>query len=163
MRRTIASALIAGLAAFFSLAVPSLSAAGETSPYYPGSTLTVKLASKPRAGKVTTLIASGENSAGELNFGLEMFAKLAREDPTCMPTYEEELNSSINERGESSIYQGESAEARGPFKLDVKAEFNPVKVVICAYSIYVTDTAANDRIVFTVPAAKKKGHHKKHR
>jgi hypothetical protein len=157
MRRTISIAL--AVAALALLALPTLAAAGETSPYYPGSTLTVKLATKPRAGKVTTLIASGENTSGELNFGLEMFAKLAKEDPTCMPTYEEELNSSINEKGESSIYQGESAEGRGPFQLPIKAEFNPVKVVICAYSIYVTDTAANDRIVFTVPPAPKPKHH----
>ncbi len=159
MRRLIATAL--ALAALALLALPGLSLAGETSPYYPGSTLSLKLANKPRAGKVTTLIASGENTSGEVDFGLEMFAKPASEDPTCMATYEEELNSSINERGEASIYNGQAAEGRGPFKLTVKAEFNPVKVVICAYSVYVTDTAANDRIAFTVPAAKaKKPHHK---
>jgi hypothetical protein len=158
MRRVLAIAL--AVAALGLLALPGLSAAGETSPYYPGSTLSVKLASKPAPGKVTTLIASGSNGPGDVSFGLEMFAKLAKEDPTCMGTYEEELNSSINEPGESSIYQGVSTEGQGgAFKLYVKAKFNPVKVVICAYSVYVTDTAANDRLVFTVPAAKTKPHH----
>src|SRR6201989_731722 len=132
MRRVIATAL--GVVAL-ALLLPSLSAAGETSPYYPGSTLSVKLASKPKPGKVTTLIASGQNTPGDVGFGLEMFAKLASEDPTCMGTYEEEMNSPINEPGESSIYQGVSAEGGGPFKLRIKAKFNPVKVVVCAYSV----------------------------
>ncbi|HEY0278201.1 MAG TPA: hypothetical protein VGC32_08025 [Solirubrobacterales bacterium] len=151
MRRAIATAL-AALA--LALLLPTLAAAGETSPYYPGSTLSVKLAARPKPGKVTTLIASGQDTPGDVGFGLEMFAKPASEDPTCMGTYEEELNSSIDEPGESLIYQGVSAEGGGPFKLLIKAKFNPVKVVVCAYSVYVTDTAANARLAFAVPAAK---------
>jgi hypothetical protein len=162
MRRATICALV--VAALGLLALPSLATAAEyTSPLYPHSKLSLRLAGKPAAGKVTTLIASGTNSDGEVDFGLEVFAKLVREDPKCAATYDEELNSSINEPGESSIFESAEAEGLGNFTVPIKASFNPVKVLICAYSTYVTDTAANASLVFTVPAKKKPKPHGKHR
>jgi hypothetical protein len=163
MRRATLSALAVVLLGL--LVLPGLATAAEyTSPLYPHSKLSLRLAGKPAAGKVTTLVASGTNSDGEVDFGLEVFAKLVREDPSCAATYDEELNSSINEPGESSIFESAEAEGLGSFTVPIKASFNPVKVLICAYSTYVTDTAANASLVFTVPAKKKpKPHHKPRR
>jgi hypothetical protein len=159
MRRATISALAVALLGL--LVLPGLATAAEfTSPLYPNSRLSVRLAGKPAPGKVTTLIASGSNSDGEVDFGLEVFAKLVKEDHSCAATYDEELNSSINEPGESSIFESAEAEGLGSFTVPIKATFNPVKVLICAYSTYVTDTAANASLTFTVPAKKPKPHHK---
>jgi hypothetical protein len=162
MRRATTSALVAAVLGL--LALPGLAAAGETSPYYPNSTISLRLASKPVAGKITTLVASGSNTDGEVSFGLEAFAKVAKEDPTCGATYDEELNTSINEPGERQIYNSASVEGLGNFEVPIKVDFNPVKILVCAYSTYVTDTAANATLSFTVPATAKKKpkqpHHK---
>ena len=147
--RTLRAALLAvtALAAF-----AAVQASAYTSPYYPGSKLSLAVHGKPTTKRLTTIVAEGKNST-DLPGGLDLeaFAKRPGLDPTCSKTYTGEVSRSLGNPTESVIYGDPSAEPSvGPFRVPMKVAFRKGHVLVCGYSVYVTDTAASSHVEFKV-------------
>ena len=140
------------LASAVGLVGPALFAgtAGATGSY-PGETLSLALNGPAVAGKATQLVASGQqldvnDYAG--GFDLNVFAKDPNVDPTCAPSYWQESNNSITNPSEIRIVIGDwQGMDSTTFSVPFSAVFDqPGPVLLCAYSDWITDTAASAQL-----------------
>src|SRR4051812_34035740 len=105
MRRIIAPLVVLlSLASFCGIAQGK----GSTflpAPAYPNSTLAIKLAGKPKAGKVIKLVIKGSNAPFEIGgtgsgdylaYQLDAFAQNSKVLPNCPRSFAEELQNEIN-------------------------------------------------------------------
>ncbi len=132
-------------AALITLAAPAAAHAD-----YTGESLSLALSGPANAGALTTITAGGQDLdapdyAG--GFNLYVYAKDPAIDPTCAPSYWQEQQAYTNEvavGAESLIDVGDwEGATTDPFSLPVKTVFTtPGPRLICAYSTWVTDTAA---------------------
>jgi hypothetical protein len=140
-----------------SLAIFAATAQGRGSVYlpapaYPNSTLGIKAAGKPRAGKVVKVVVSGSNTPFEIGgpgsgdylaYQLDAFAQNGKVLPNCPRSFAEELQNEIN-LGVSRIAQGLTEGYYGPFSTQLRFQTSRQvrNVVVCAYSRMVDDDAA---------------------
>jgi hypothetical protein len=155
-RNHLVTIAVAGLALGMALAL-AVPAGAYNNPSYPGSTLSLALSGASVPGQITTIVASGTNTTEEIGgYQLDMYAKVATIDHTCANTSFEEKSTRVNEPSESQIAIGLS-EGFGPFSVPVKAEFNPGRTVICAYSLWSYDTAVSAQFEFTTGGGSSSG------
>jgi hypothetical protein len=153
--RTSHSATVGGLVAAAALALPAIAAApASATGSYPGETLTVAPNGPDVVGKVGNFVASGQQTdvdqyAG--GFDLNVFAKDPTVDSTCAPDYVSEGNTGITEP-ELRVVVGQWQGPGQTFSVPFKIQFNnsPGPVLLCAYSTWVTDTAAAAVLRFNV-------------
>jgi len=160
--RWIAATAIGGLV---SLMLLTGTAQGKGSVYlpapsYPNSSLAIKVAGNPRAGKVVRVVVSGSNAPFEagypgsgdyIAYQLDAFAQNGKVLPNCPRSFTEELQNEIN-LGISRIAQGFSEGYYGSFSLPIQFRTAPRirNVVVCAYSRLITDDAAVSALGFTL-------------
>jgi hypothetical protein len=151
--------LRASLAAVALLA--ALPAAARADGSYPGESLQLALSGPSTAGALTTITASGQDldaASYAGGFNLYAYAKDPAVDPNCAPSYWQENTTYTNLVGtgaETLIDVGdwEGADST-PFSLPVKTVFKtPGPRLICAYSTWVTDTAAAATLAVNVAGA----------
>jgi hypothetical protein len=129
-------------------------------PAYPNSKLGIKLAGKPKAGKVIKLVITGSNAPFEIGgagsgdylaYQLDAFAQNAKVLPNCPRSFAEELQNEVN-LGISRIAQGLSEGYFGGFRipLHVQTSRSVRHITICAYSRLITDDAAVSALRFTL-------------
>jgi hypothetical protein len=134
-------------AALVTLAIP---AAAHADGGYPGESLSLALSGASAAGGLTTLTASGQDlDAADYAGGFNLYAyvKDPAVDPTCAPSYWQEQQTYTNllaVGAETLIDVGDwEGATTAPFSLPIKTVFKtPGPRLICAYSTWVTDTAA---------------------
>src|SRR5581483_5944816 len=148
--------LILGLVGALAPAVMTGTASADGT--YPGETLSLSQSASAVAGTATTFLASGqqtdvEDYAG--GFDLNVFAKDPSVDPTCAPSYWEESNNTITDPSEERVVIGDWEGMDTSFSTPFKLVFDqPGQVLLCAYSDWITDTAASAQLLVTVaPAA----------
>jgi hypothetical protein len=124
---------------------------------YPGETLSLSVAGASVAGTETNFVASGQDldtSGYAGGFGLEVYVKNPAVDPTCATSYLGEESASITDPSETQIIFGQAETlSDGPFSVPFKALLNAGPVLLCAYSTWVTDTAASAQLTVDVAAA----------
>ena len=126
---------------------------------YPGETLSVAQTGPAVAGQAVNFLATGEDTdvndyAG--GFDLDVFEKNPTVDPTCAPDYWDESNNAITDPTELHFIVGDWEGLNPTFSVPFKAVFSqPGPVLLCAYSTWVTDTAA--AAVLTVDVASASG------
>jgi hypothetical protein len=134
------------------LALPATPAGATGS--YPGETLRLVQQGPSVAGQETNWVASGEQTdvsdyAG--GFLLEVFAKETSVDPTCSPSYLGEQQALIGDLHERHIVFGAFQGPKTTFSVPFKYVFpGPGQVTLCAYSVFITDTAAAASLVVNV-------------
>jgi hypothetical protein len=139
----------------FGLVGPAVVAgpAGATGSY-PGETLTVTQAGPAVAGQAVNFLATGQQSdvneyAG--GFSLDVFEKDPSVDPTCAPDYWDESNNAITDPTELHFIVGDWEGSGTTFSVPFKAVFShPAAVLLCAYSTWITDTAASAQLTVDV-------------
>src|SRR5215470_760607 len=165
MPRSPRSPLLLALLISASLAVFAATAEGKGSvfvpaPSYPNSTLAIKVAGKPKAGKVVKVKVSGSNAPFEIGFPgsgsflayqLDAFAQNGNVLPNCPRSFAEELQNEIN-LGISRIAQGLNEGYFGTFAIPLQFQVSSRvrNVVVCAYSRLITDDAAVSALGFTL-------------
>ena len=146
-----------------SLAIFAATAEGKGSfylpaPAYPHSSLGIKVAGKPRAGKVVKVLVSGSNAPFEiggagsgdfLSYQLDAFAQNGKVLPNCPRSFAEELQNEIN-LGVARIAQGLNEGYYGSFGIPLRFQTSRQirNVVVCAYSRMVDDDAAVSALGF---------------
>jgi hypothetical protein len=122
------------------------SPAGATGSY-PGETLSLTSTGPAVAGKAVNLLATGQQTdvadyAG--GFSLDVFEKDPSVDPTCSPSYWDESNNAITDPSELHFIVGDWEGLDTTFSVPFSAVFEkPGPVLLCAYSDWITDTAAS--------------------
>jgi hypothetical protein len=155
--------MIVVVAVCSSLAIFAAAAEGKGSvflpaPSYPNSTLAIKAAGKPRAGKVVKVVISGSNAPFEIGgagsgdflaYQLDAFAQNGKVVPNCPRTFAEELQNQIN-LGVARIAQGFNEGYYGGFGIPVRFQTSTRvrNIVVCAYSRLVDDDAAVSALGF---------------
>jgi hypothetical protein len=120
-------------------------------PAYPNSTLAIKAAGKPRAGKVVKVAVSGSNAPFEIGgpgsgdflaYQLDAFAQNGKVIPNCPRSFAEELQNQIN-LGVARIAQGLNEGYYGSFSIPLRFQTSRRvrNVVVCAYSRMIDDDA----------------------
>jgi hypothetical protein len=139
------------------LFVPAVAAApASATGSYPGETLSLAQAGPAVAGKVALFVASGRQTdvAGYAGgFNLDVFAKDPRVDPSCAPDLVGEGNAAITDRSEFRVVVGQWQGTATSFSLRFKTMLKPGPVLLCAYSDWITDTAASAHLRITVAHA----------
>jgi hypothetical protein len=108
-------------------------------------------------GQETNWVASGqqtdvEDYAG--GFNLEVFAKDTDVDPKCSPSYLGEEQAEAGDQYEAQIVIGLWQGSGTTFSVPFKYMFPRTgQVVLCAYSVYITDTAASATLVVNISAS----------
>ena len=147
------------LAAAAMLAMAALAASAGATGSYPGETLSLALNGSAVAGKATQFVASGNqtdvsqyNSGGNYSaFDLEVYAKDPRIASTCAGDYSAENNAAIGNSSERQIVIGQGQGTGMTFSVPFSAVFDGAgPVLLCAYSVYITDTAASAQLQFNV-------------
>ena len=124
---------------------------------YPGETLSLAQSGPAIAGQVTHFVATGQQTdvndyAG--GFSLEVFAKNTDVDPTCSASYPGEQQASTNDPYEQWIVIGSSEGSDASFSVPFQFVFPRTgQVILCAYSAYITDTAAAASLVVNITSA----------
>lgn len=124
---------------------------------YPGETLSLAQSGRAVAGQVTHFVAGGQQTdvddyAG--GFNLEVFAKNTNTDPTCSASYPGEQQSSLGDPYEAFIVIGEWQGSGSTFSVPFQYVFPSAgQVILCAYSAYITDTAAAASLVVNIASA----------
>ncbi len=152
--RRFAAAALGGLVFLLSLAA---TAQGKDSvflpaPSYPNSSLAIKLAGKPRAGRIVRVVVSGSNAPFEagypgsgdyISYQLDAFAQNGNVLPNCPRSFAEELQNEVN-LGIARIAQGLNEGYFGAFGIPIQFRTSPRirNVVVCAYSRLIEDDAA---------------------
>jgi hypothetical protein len=158
--RRIAAAAIGGIV---SLALLAGTAQGKGSVYlpapaYPNSSLAIKVAGKPRAGRVVRVVVSGSNAPFEagfpgsgdyISYQLDAFAQNGNVLPNCPRSFAEELQNEVN-LGIARIAQGLSEGYYGAFGIPIQFRTSSRirNVVVCAYSRLIDDDAAVSALGF---------------
>jgi hypothetical protein len=155
-RRTLVAALL-GL----TVTVVAAGSAGATGSF-PGETLSLSLSGAAVFGKTTNFVASGNqtdvsqyNSGGSYSaFDLEVYAKDPRVDSTCAPNYSAENSAAISNPSETQLVIGQGQGTANTFSVPFKATFaRSGPVLLCGYSVYITDTAATAQLSINVAGA----------
>ena len=143
-------------AALVPMALPA-TPAGATGAY-PGETLKLVQEAPALQGHETNWVASGQQAqvndyAG--GFNLEVFAKETSVDPSCSPSYLGEEQAELGDETHElqiviGIWQGPGTTFSVPFKYIFPTTG---KMTLCAYSVYITDTAAAASLVVGVSTA----------
>jgi hypothetical protein len=122
---------------------------------YPGETLSLAQSGPATVGQAANITASGQQTdvnsyAG--GFNLEVFQKDPARDSTCSPSYIGEKNTYATELPyEKYIVVGEWQGADTSFNLSFKANFDKSgPSLLCAYSSWITDTAATAQLTVNV-------------
>ncbi len=121
---------------------------------YPGETLSLALQGTSVSGHETQFVASGQDAdvadyAG--GFSLEVFAKNTSVDPTCSNSYLGEEQASVGDQYEQQIVIGDPEGLDTSFTVPFKYVFPGTGgVTLCAYSTWVTDTAASASLKINV-------------
>jgi len=141
------------LGAALLLLVFSAGPAGATGSY-PGETLSLSQVGPAVAGQVTHFTASGDQTdVGDYagGFNLEVFAKNTDTDPTCSASYPGEQQSSLSDPYEQWIVVGEWQGSATTFSVPFQFVFPRTgQVILCAYSAYITDTAAAASLIVNI-------------
>jgi hypothetical protein len=151
MRLTVPAAVLAAA----SIAAPASAAApyrstSKASPAYPGSSLALKVQGKPRAGGIATVRVSGANASRDsgdglaFDYTLDVYVHDRSVWSTCAPSLRE-ANSRVAQIPGKIEWIGLnlSVPASGPFTTTVKYQTESFrKLMFCAYTTYVVDTAA---------------------
>jgi hypothetical protein len=155
-RRTGLSVGVVLLGTALYLGLP-LAPAAATGPSYPGETLTLTQSGTATAGTVSNFDASGQQTDVNVDpggFNLEVFAKPTSVDPTCSPSYLGEEQGLLDDPYEQQIIVGDWQGSGTSFDVAFKYVFpNAGSVTLCAYSTWVTDTAAAATLVANISAA----------
>jgi hypothetical protein len=121
---------------------------------YAGETLSLSLVGQVARDHETHFLATGKQTdvgdwAG--GFTLEVFAKNTSSSPTCSPSFLGEEQSSLSTNSEQRIVIGLWQGLGKTFSVPFVYTF-PVatRVILCAYSTWVTDTAAAATLVVNV-------------
>ena len=131
--------------------------AGATGPAYPGETLTLQQDGPSIAGQETNFVASGQQTDVDDDpggFDLEVFAKDTSIDPTCSPSYLGEEQAELGDEYEQQIVIGLPEGLGTTFSVPFKYIFPLTgQVILCAYSTWVTDTAAAASLVVDITSS----------
>jgi hypothetical protein len=128
---------------------------------YPGETLSVAQTGPAIAGQAVNFLATGQQTdvndyAG--GFSLDVFEKDPNVDPTCAPDYWDETNNAITDPSELHFIVGDWEGLDTTFSVPFKAVFtNPGPVLLCAYSTWITDTAASAVLTVNVTSPTSSG------
>lgn len=133
-----------------SLATAGSALADGTAPAYPGSVLHVSVSGPLTAGQVLTITGSGTNAVADpsldvpLSYGLDVFVVNAAKLGSCDQSESAELNDVTNTNaGRLLTFESLNEGPSGPFSIPVKfTPGGPGQLLVCAYSVYVTDDAA---------------------
>lgn len=152
--RALAAALIGVALLLAAIAPASANATGS----YPGETLSLTETSPAVVGVAVNFQASGaqtdvESYAG--GFSLEVFYKPTSVDPSCAPSFVGENNAWGGDLANEfhpvvGLWQEMGMSFSVPFKIVFE---KPGTMLICAYSEWVTDTAAAAQLTVAVTAA----------
>ncbi len=121
---------------------------------YPGETLSIAQSGPAVAGQAVNFLATGQQTdvndyAG--GFSLEVFEKDPSVDPTCAASYWDETNNEITDPSELHFIIGDWQGSDTTFSVPFKAVFDkPGPVLLCAYSTWITDTAASATLTLNV-------------
>jgi hypothetical protein len=121
---------------------------------YPGETLSIAQSGPAVAGQAVNFLATGQQTdvndyAG--GFSLDVFEKDPSVDPTCAASYWDETNNAITDPSELHFIVGDWQGTDDTFSVPFKAVFNkPGPVLLCAYSTWITDTAASATLTVNV-------------
>jgi hypothetical protein len=123
---------------------------------YPGETLSLSQSNPATAGQETNFVASGQQTdVGDYagGFSLEVFAKNTDVDPTCSSSYLGEEQASVSDPYEQQIVIGGVEGLADTFSVPFKYLFpKSGQVILCAYSVWITDTAAAAALVVNIAA-----------
>jgi hypothetical protein len=144
--------------AIFCAAAEGKGSVFQPAPAYPNSTLAIKLAGKPRAGKIVKVKVSGSNAPFEiggagsgsfLSYQLDAFAQNGKVLPTCPRSFGAELQNEVN-LGISRIAIGLNEGFFGPFGIPLRFQTSRQvpNIVVCAYSRMIDDDAAVSALGF---------------
>ncbi len=121
---------------------------------YPGETLSLAVNGSAVVGHVTDFLATGQQTdVGDYagGFALNVFEKDPSVDPTCSPDYWDESNNSLNDPSEVRMVIGDWEGSDPTFSVPFTAVFSkPGPVLLCAYSDWITDTAASAQLTVNV-------------
>jgi hypothetical protein len=112
-----------------------------------GETLSIAQSGPAVAGQAVNFLATGQQTgvndyAG--GFSLEVFEKDPTVDPTCAASYWDETNNEITDPSELHFIIGDLQGTDTTFSVPFKAVLEkPGPVLLCAYSTWITDTAAS--------------------
>lgn len=153
-RRNWSARVVALVCAVAALSAISAAPAGATGPSYPGETLSLALQGSSVQGQVTTIVASGNNADDNgCCYDLWLYAKDANVDNTCAASQADENNTWGNDMGHETVLATASDETygAGSFSVVVKKVFDGSgPVLLCGYTNWSYDTAANAQLSFTV-------------
>ena len=154
---TLRKLLIPALLGIFTMSfVPFAPPVGATGTYA-GETLTLALSGRAVQGEETIFVATGRqtdvpNYPG--GFGLDVFAKDVSVSRTCSPSYLGEEQASTHSTYEQQIVFGLPQGTTRTFNADFVYTFPRTgQVVLCAYSTWVTDTAAAATLTINIVPA----------
>ncbi len=153
LRKLLMPALLGILTVGFVPFAPPVGATGT----YPGETLTLALSGPAVQGEETIFVATGRqtdvpNYAG--GFGLDVFAKDVSVSRTCSPSYLGEEQASTHSTYEQQIVFGLPQGTTKTFNAHFVYTFPRTgQVVLCAYSTWVTDTAAAATLTINIVPA----------
>lgn len=157
--RSVRRLLAVGAAGLLAPAV--LTGTASATGTYPGETLSLAQDQPAVTGSAITFDAVGqqtdvEDYAG--GFDLNVFAKDPSVDPTCAPSYPQEENASITDPTEQQVVIGDWQGMDDTFDVPFKLVFGqPGQVLLCAYSDWITDTAASAQMLVNVTQASTSG------
>ena len=149
--------LMPALLGIFTVSFVPLAAPAGATGAYPGETLRLALSGRAVQGEETTFVATGRqtdvaNYAG--GFGLEVFAKDVSVSRTCSPSYLGEEQASTHATFEQQIVFGLPQGTAKTFNVHFVYTFPRTgQVVVCAYSTWVTDTAAAATLTLNIVPA----------
>jgi hypothetical protein len=158
--RRIAAAAIGGVVALILVAG---TAQGKDSVYlpapsYPNSSLAIRVAGIPRAGRIVKVVVTGSNapfeagypgSGDDISYQLDAFAQNGNVLPNCPRSFAEELQNEVN-LGIARIAQGLNEGFYGPFATPIlfRTTTRVRNIVVCAYSRLIEDDAAVSALGF---------------
>lgn len=155
---TLRKLLMPALLGIFTLSsvpfAPPVGASGA----YAGETLRLALSGRAVQGEETIFVATGQQTDIPKypgGFGLDVFAKDVSESRTCSPSYLGEEQASTHATFEQQIVFGLPQGTAKTFNVHFVYTFPRTgQVVVCAYSTWVTDTAASAALsINIVPAS----------
>ena len=153
LRKLLMPALLGILAVSFVPFAPTVGATGA----YAGETLRLALPGRAVQGEETIFVATGRqtdvpNYPG--GFGLDVFAKDVSVSRTCSPSYLGEEQASTHATYEQQIVFGMPQGTAKAFNAHFVYTFPRTgQVVLCAYSTWVTDTAAAATLTINIVPA----------
>jgi hypothetical protein len=149
--------LTAGVVAILVVAGSFLTGTAGATGAYAGETISLSVVGQVVQGRETHFLASGKQadvSNWPGGFNLDVFAKNTSSSPTCSPSFLGEEQASLSTNSEERIVIGLWDGLGQSFSVPFVYTFPGAKqVVLCAYSTWVTDTAAAATLTVNVKAS----------